>query len=319
VANHTAWDHPWTVTHPERFTVGPDGGFIPPNPGWADVIDLHFDDPGTRAAMTEAMEYWVREFDIDGYRCDVADDVPHDFWESSIEAIRTIRPVFMLAEADAPSLHGVGFEASYGWGLGGTLMRIAKGEAEAAAVRRHVERDAAKLEGTPGAFRMHFTTNHDWNSWEGTAIERLGPMWEAATVLTFTLPGMPLIYSGQEAGLDTMLEFFEKDEIAWREHPARALYTKLTRLKREQSALRHGADAGAIEFLDAGDPKRIVAFRRIARESEVVVFANLSSIRAQIVAPAQLRARAWVDLDGQAAALPESLGAWEWRILWRKP
>jgi glycosidase len=283
------------------------------------VIDLHFDDPGTRAAMTEAMEYWVREFDIDGYRCDVADDVPDDFWKSSIEAIRAIRPQFMLAEADAPGLHRVGFDASYGWGLGGSMLRIARGEAPASAIRRHVERDAAALAGAPGAFRMHFTTNHDWNSWEGTAIERFGPMWEAATVLTFTLPGMPLIYSGQEAGLDTMLEFFEKDEIVWREHPARALYTQLIRLKREQAALRHGHGAGAIEFLDAGDPRRILAFRRAANGSEVVVFANLSPDRTPVSAPAHLGTRAWLDPEGKITALPESLGAWEWRILLRKP
>src|SRR5262249_47193883 len=134
----------------------------------------------------------------------------------------------------------------------------------------------------PGAFRMYFTCNHDWNSWEGTAVDRFGRSWEAATVLTFTVPGMPLIYSGQEAGLDKRLEFFEKDPIAWRDHPAAALYAKLCALKRSEPALWHGPDGGTMEFLRTRANDRVVAFQRTKGDSEVVVIANLSPEAAKL-------------------------------------
>ena len=317
VANHTAWDHVWTHDHPERFTKGPDGGFVPPNPDWADVIDLDFDDPGTRIAMADAMAYWVREFGIDGFRCDVADDVPVDFWAPTIAALRAERPLFMLAEADSPEMHEAGFDATYGWRVSDAIVRITRGEEDAAALRRVIERDARQIGGDGDRFRMVFTTNHDWNSWNGTTAERLGPALDAATVLTFTLPGMPLIYSGQEAGLDKRLEFFEKDQIAWRADPAAALYERLCRLKSAAPALRHGADSGTIEFFDAGDPKRVVAFTRRLGASEVIVAVNLS---AKPVALGGIESRAdspFRDLDGQAANPPDRLVPWGWWVGWR--
>ncbi len=315
VANHASWDNTWTVSHPERFTKGPDGGFVPPNPDWSDVIDLNYDDPGTRAAMREAMEFWVRQFDIDGFRCDVADDVPADFWAPTIEALRAIKPVFMLAEADAAWMYDAGFDATYGWGVADTVGRIVKGEEDAGAVRTVVHADTVKMGGNGDRFRMNFTTNHDWNSWVGTAKERLGPAWEAATVLSFTLPGMPLIYSGQEAGLDKRVEFFEKDVIAWRDDPAAALYAQLCAAKKDEPALRHGADAGAIEFLDVGDVKRVVAFRRLSGDSEVVVAVNLSDAPATLGGGLMRAGVEYANIDGKPSAAPDRLEAWGWTVL----
>lgn len=317
VANHTAWDHIWTADHPERFTKGPDGGFVPPNPDWADVIDLDFDDPSTRTAIADAMMYWVREFGIDGFRCDVADDVPVDFWAPTIAALRAERPLFMLAEADSAEMHECGFDATYGWRVSDAIVRIAKGEADAAGLRRVVERDAREIGGDGDRFRMVFTTNHDWNSWNGTTAERLGPALDAATVLTFTLPGMPLIYSGQEAGLDKRLEFFEKDPIAWRDDPAAALYGKLCRLKSAAPALRHGAGGGAIEFFEAGDPKRVVAFTRRLGSSEVVVAVNLSAEPTTLRGITSQPGAPYLDLDGKTADPPDRLAPWGWWIGWR--
>ena len=318
VANHTAWDHVWTAEAPGRYRPGEGGGFAPPNDDWSDVIQLEFDAPGTGGAMSDAMAYWVTEFGVDGFRADVAELVPEWFWRDAIERLRDERPQFMLAEGGAAWLHGAGFDATYGWGLGDTLLRVASGEADARDVRRHVEEDGAYIgEGAPGAFRMHFTTNHDWNSWNGVALERFGPSWGAATVLTFTLPGIPLIYNGQEAGLSHRLAFFEKDEIVWRPDPAAELYRRLAALKREEPALRHGPDAGALEFLEAGDPARVLAFRRSAPGSEVLVMANLSDQRASVRAPALAPGAAYTDLRGFPAAPPASLGPWEWAVLRR--
>jgi len=318
VPNHTAWDHEWTRTHPERFTKNERGEFTPPNADWTDVIDLNYDEPSTRRAMTDAMLFWIREFGVDGYRADVAEAVPEDYWRSAIAELRAERNLFMLAEGNDAWLHDVGFDATYGWGLGDTLLAIARGEADATAVRDRVERDASELAGHGRhPFRMYFISNHDWNSWNGVAIERFGPMWEAATVLTFTLPGMPLIYAGQEAGLDKQLAFFEKDEVDWRPDPAADLYRRLAHLKRSSPALRHGANAGDIEFIPAGDPTRVVAFRRSSAGDEVVVLANLSAQPADLPHLRHDSGARCLDLFGFPASPPTSLSPWEWTVLRR--
>lgn len=318
VPNHTAWDHEWTRSHPERFTRNDRGEFTPPNDSWTDVIDLNYDEPSTRRAMTEAMFYWLREFRVDGYRADVAEAVPEDFWRDAIAALRAQRPVFMLAEGNDAWLYDAGFDATYGWALGDTLLSIARGESDASAVRALTERDAAELDGHGrDPFRMHFITNHDWNSWNGVAVERLGPMWEAATVLTFTLPGMPLIYAGQEAGLDKQLAFFEKDQVEWRPHPAADLYRRLAHLKKSNPALRHGSNAGSIEFIPAGDPSRVVAFRRLSGADEVVVLANLSPSPAPLEQLDLDPDARYLDLHGFPARPPGALDPWEWAVLAR--
>ncbi|MEM7683088.1 MAG: alpha-amylase family glycosyl hydrolase, partial [Planctomycetota bacterium] len=191
VANHTAWDHVWTKTHPEFFTQGPDGGFIPPNAEWTDVIDLNYDAPGMPEAMLDAMRYWVVEFEIDGYRCDVAELVPDAFWSDAIAQLRKERNLFMLAEGHEARLHRVGFDATYGWSYWGPLLAIRNGEAGPEALWEHLTKEQAGLPN--GAYRMLMTSNHDENSWNDTAVDRWGPMLDAATVLSFTLPGMPLI------------------------------------------------------------------------------------------------------------------------------
>ncbi|MEM1330404.1 MAG: alpha-amylase family glycosyl hydrolase [Planctomycetota bacterium] len=294
VANHTAWDHPWTESNPEWFTKGEDGGFVPPVEAWSDVIDLNYNDPALRVEMLDALLYWVREFGVDGYRCDVAELVPQEFWEDAIGAIRAERssvaehdaahrrPVFMLAEGAESWLHEAGFDATYGWGLFAPLQSVRDGKARAGAIWDYLERERREL--PRGAFRMLMTSNHDENSWNNTALERWGPMLDAATVLTFTLPGMPLIYTGQEVANETRLEFFDKDEVDWGDepaaHPASRLYAELIALKRRHPALRHGPGAPRPERLDVsvvtpGVPQDAVfAFRREMLGRSVVVAVN---------------------------------------------
>ncbi|QDU68335.1 alpha-amylase family glycosyl hydrolase [Engelhardtia mirabilis] len=317
VANHTAWDHVWTRSHPERFRAGPEGGFVPPNPDWTDVIGLDYDEPSTRRAMTDAMLHWVRACRIDGFRCDVAELVPADFWRAAIAELRAERPQFMLAEGEREWLYEAGFDATYGWNFAASIEAAAAG-GRAAVVRDHVERDRARLaEAGVGAFRMHFTTNHDWNSWETLAVDRFGPAWELATVLTFTLPGMPLIYSGQEAGLDQRLDFFEKDLITWRADPAADLYRRLCALKRSEPALGHGAGEGTLEFIELEGARAVLAFRRSSGSSEVLVLVNFSADRSPIDASATPEGSHYVDLHGFPAGVPKWLDAWEAVVLRR--
>ncbi|GJM19530.1 MAG: hypothetical protein DHS20C14_17430 [Phycisphaeraceae bacterium] len=315
VANHTSHDHVWIDAHPHRYHRDDDGNFTLPVPDWTDTYGLNYADPTTRAGMRDAMARWIREFGIDGYRCDVAAMVPRDFWEEVIPQLRAIKPIFMLAEAEESWLHEAGFDATYAWPLGNALIDMVAGKKSAGDVRAIVHEDAG-IVGSDG-LRMHFTTNHDWNSWEGVASDRFGPALDAATVLTFTLPGMPLIYSGQEAGLDKAIEFFDKDEIAWRDHHHAELFRQLIALKRTEPALRHGPGAGAIEFLDTGDTPGLIAFRRTLGESEITVFANLSGERAAIPGGAIPGGEGLIDHAGAPASAPASLDAWGWTVLRR--
>lgn len=277
VANHTGWDHEW-LGNPGWYTTDEAGNVVqPPGTNWSDVADLNFDNSEMRAAMLDAMTYWVEEFDIDGFRCDYAGGVPADFWEEARKQLEQIKPVFMLAEDDQQiKLLSYAFNANYGWQFYNLMNSIAKGQGQnhAEQVLRYGERLAT---GYPsGTYPLHFTSNHDENSWTGTEFERLGEAVEPMAVLTFTMPGMPLIYSGQEAGLNKRLQFFEKDEIVWDDLGMQAFYKKLTELKHIHPALWNGDAGGSFERLDTGgDP--VLAFAREKGNSKVIVVANLSS------------------------------------------
>ncbi|GAB4549291.1 MAG: alpha-amylase family glycosyl hydrolase [Phycisphaerales bacterium] len=313
VANHTGWDHVWTETNPEYYRQNEAGEFITPNGDWLDVIQLDMEREDTRKAMKEAMLYWVREHDVDGFRCDVAELVPADFWRDAISDLREERDVFMLAEGAAAWLYDCGFDATYGWGLGDACLRVVNDGRPAFEVMDSLRDATAQRRHPRRPFRMHFTTNHDWNSWNGTAVERLGEAWEAATVLTFMAPGMPLIYSGQEAGLDAQLAFFEKDAIAWREHPARELYTRLARFKERVPALDAGDPSSVLRPLIVHEPDRLIAFERRIRGSRVLVFVNLSDRPVSVLDPPSVDI--YRDLDGEPAEYPTALPAWGWVVL----
>ncbi len=313
VANHTSWDHEWTRTHPERYRLNSNGAFTTPNGDWLDVIQLDMNNPDTRAAMKEAMLYWVREHDIDGYRCDVAEHVPNEFWRDAIGALRAEKPVFMLAEGGANWLFDGGFDATYGWGLGDACFRVVQEGRQAAIVMNYSRELAVFRRHIRNPFRMHFTSNHDWNSWNGTAVERLGDAWEGATVLSFMAPGMPLIYGGQEAGLDKQLEFFEKDEIEWRDHPAAELYRRLAAFKDRVHALDAGDPHAGMRAVPVSNPDRTVVFHRINGDSRVVVMVNLSPFETPIARPRTVDR--YRDIDGNTAEYPDALGPWEWVVL----
>jgi len=271
VANHSAWDNLLTVSHPDWYMRNSQGEFFPPVPDWSDVIDLNYNSPGLRDYMAGAMAYWVREMDIDGFRCDVAAMVPLDFWERVRVELEQIKPVFMLAEAEGPEYHHRAFDMTYAWGLHHLLNEIAAGHRTAGDLDRYLEAERQRY--PAGAYRMNFTSNHDENSWNGTVFERLGESAEIMAVLTAVLEGMPLIYSGQEAGLDHRLEFFEKDLIVWRDHPFAELYTRLLHLKKESRALWNGSCGGRVERVATSDDEAVyVCLRRQADDRLLAVF-----------------------------------------------
>ena len=231
VANHTAWDHPWTRGHRDWYKLDERGQIFPVtfNAGtpqveyWTDVVALDYRQRPLWDAMVDAMAFWVRECDLDGFRCDVAGLVPTPFWNHARAALERVKPLFLLAEWSEPELHDA-FDMTYGWDLTEVLQKIAAGQADADALRAWVRAPGGGKAFPAHAYRMRFTSNHDHNSWHGHDGELWGPAFEAMAVLAATLPGMPLVYSGQEAGLAKRLAFFEKDTIDFSRLPREAFY-----------------------------------------------------------------------------------------------
>jgi glycosidase len=272
VANHSSWDNPWITEHPEWYTKDSLGNMVSPF-DWSDVADLNFDDPGLRAAMLDAMKFWVAETDIDGYRCDVAGMVPVDFWDSARPELNKIKPVFMLAEAEEPQLHTRAFDMSYGWELHHIMNSIAKGEKNANALETYYNKQDTLY--PADAYRMLFTSNHDENSWQGTEFERMGEASVCMAALTATLPGMPLVYSGQETAFNKRLRFFDKDTIEWKDYRLEPFYRKLFALKHAYQPLWNGTWGGKMERVNTSADSLVFAFIRKREGDKLFVVANL--------------------------------------------
>lgn len=275
VANHSSWDNVWLDEHEDYYEKDKDGNFVSPF-DWTDVISFNYDNPQMRAAMIDALKYWLNETDIDGYRCDVAGMVPVDFWEDARAQMEQIKPVFMLAEdEDQFPLMNKAFDMNYAWKLMHLNNDIVKGEKHAKDYWDYVLWSGTNF--PEDSYRMNFLTNHDENSWNGTVEERYGEGAKAFAVLCWTTPGMPLIYSGQEAGLNKRLKFFEKDTIDFSNLVYEDFYTKLNNLKANNKALLAGKEGGMLVQLSENQNPDVIAFKREKDGDKVVVVLNLSN------------------------------------------
>ncbi|HOX76953.1 MAG TPA: alpha-amylase family glycosyl hydrolase [Bacteroidales bacterium] len=273
VANHTAWDHAWMEEHPEYYTKDSLGKIVSPF-DWSDVADLNFDAPGLQDAMIDALKYWVKEADIDGYRCDVAGMVPVEFWDKARAELDAVKPVFMLAEAEEPQHHIRAFNMSYAWELHHILNDIANGKKNANAIEAfYIKNDTLYPR---DAYRMLFTSNHDENSWQGTEFERMGPASVCMAVLTATLPGMPLVYSGQESAFNKRLRFFEKDTIDWKDYRLEPFYRKLFALKHAYQPLWNGNWGGKLQRIGTTADSSVFVFMREKEGDRVLILTNLT-------------------------------------------
>ncbi len=315
VANHTAWDHPWASNHPDYYVRDAKGAFVPPVADWQDVIKLDYSNKALRAEMTAAMEYWVKEFDIDGYRCDVAGMVPVDYWNEARAALDKIKPVFMLAEAFEPALHEKAFDMTYGWQYKDLWGDIAKGKKTARDLDAYLAGEEAGYH--PDAYRMLHITNHDLNSWEGTEFERLGDGVDAFLVLSAVMKGMPLMYSGQEAGNNKALHFFERQPIQWQPHRFKAMYSALFNLKKTNHALWNGNAGGPMQRL--GKDANVFAFARSKDKNVVVGVFNLSNAKQSFTLTDGALAGSYKDgITGKPATLQAGetieLKPWEYHV-----
>ncbi len=283
VPNHTGWDHVWIKEHPEFYTKNAKGEIIDPiNPetgkswGWSDVADLNYDNKELRKEMTSDMLHWIKNENIDGFRCDVAGNVPLDFWQQAIPQLRREKNIFMLAEAWEPELLKDGlFDMAYGWEAHHTMNRIAQGKNTVKEWDAYIKKVNKDYEADD--ILMNFVDNHDENSWNGTIKGRLGKGEEAMTALSYVMPGMPLIYSGNEYGLNHSLKFFEKDSIPKTKGKDWELRAKLGKLKAENPALNGGKNKAKYSRIKTDDETNILAFIREKNGKKVVYIANFSN------------------------------------------
>lgn len=281
VPNHTGWDHVWVKEHPDWYTTvnGKMTTPIDPKTGkatdWTDVVDLNYNNPEMRKGMIDAMKFWLKECDIDGYRCDVAGFVPDDFWAQVRPELDKIKTVFMLAEwEDDPDQFKTCFNANYGWAMFSMMKAIAQGDLPATSL--DTLRASNQKRFPRWYYQMIFTQNHDENTHHGTLAETFGPSADAFIVLSSTLEGMPLIYNGMESNLNRRLAFFEKDPIKWGTYEKSHFFKTLLTLKHRNRALWNGLAGGNAEKISTDHDEKIYAFSRQRDNDRVVVLINMS-------------------------------------------
>jgi glycosidase len=312
VPNHTSPDNRWINSHPDFYRKDSTGKPLIPN-GWTDTRKLNYDNQALRDSMTAAMVFWVKTTGIDGFRCDVAGDVPDDFWQTAIGTLRKIKPLFMLAEADKPSLHRVGFDATYPWSVMDIAYGIYSGKTkpyQLDSVIRHNDSLFPRQ-----ALRMYFTTNHDENSWNGTEYERFGEASAAFAVWAFTMDkSIPLIYSGQEEPNKKRLKFFVRDSIRWSGYRLQPFYKVLTRLKSSTPALALDAS-----FRMLGNNPNLYAYLRMKDGRKLLVLLNLSAAPVKAaIDDKEIGGQAVEVFSGKPVVLhpgqPIDLPAWGYRV-----
>jgi glycosidase len=293
VPNHTSWDHTWLTDHPEYYMTDSAAAWVGKQLGvdakyynksgtgnlvyeadWNDIALLNLYHEGARSAMVDAMKFWVTETGIDGFRADHAGhEIPLFFWEEATNALNPIKDLFWLAEWDEARMH-TQFHATYEWSLLHLTEDVAKGHRTAEDLHNHILRDVA-LFGRQ-ALRLNMINNHDENAWAGTVKERYGDSERAMAVFSFVAYGVPVLYSGQEVGLNKRLRFFEKDTITW-DDPEQLFpfYKKLNELKANNPALWSGEYGGMPQKVEDGNV-HVFSQRRRVEGNEVLTIINMS-------------------------------------------
>ena len=333
VPNHTGCDNVWVTEHPEYYALNEEGKMFGPF-DWTDTYKLDYSKAETRQAMTDAMLFWLKDVNIDGFRCDVAGEVPTDFWNEVRPKLDAAKEggVFMLAEASKPELQKDGFNMGYNWPMKDLFRDIAATagqytykkdatfpETHAVAIDSLLAQQAKEY--PRDTYLMNMITNHDLNSWDGSEFKRFGKLTNAFAVLSYTLPGMPLIYTGQETGMDRELEFFKKDTAPEFEprNEYFTFYQKLNELKHTQPALKAGEEGGKMVRY-ATESKDVYVFSRTVDEKTVLVAVNLGNGAAEVKFTGEAP-----EMDnlvnyftGEVAVMPEKLAQGEYLVFINK-
>jgi alpha-amylase len=306
----------WTQTNPEFFKRDAEHKFYDTH-GWHDVIDLNYYDHNMRNRMIDAMGFWVKQCDIDGFRCDMCHLVPLDFWLQARTELDRIKPLFWLGETqDVPYLKV--FDCLYGWRWMSATQKFYRQEANLGDLKNtlnHYEQELPK-----GTFPMLFTSNHDENTWNGTEYEKYGDMVKPLAVFNCTWNAIPLLYTAQELPLHKRLPFFDKDEINWNGTPQlHDFYKPLLQLHKQHPALIAG-DLAKPQLINTNDNDHILAFTRKRADKEVLVIINFSTTEVTVQLPADTVQGKFTNLFTQQAVTVNAsfipvLKAWEYLVL----
>lgn len=316
VANHTAWDHPWIKAHPDWYTRDASGKILPPHPEWLDVADLNYTNPALRKEMTDIMVWWVKEVGIDGYRADTGAMLPMDFWAESLAAVKASvagdRQILLLAEGDDPRLPASGFHMNYAWPGYWFLKQVWDGEKTAL---EYGETALNEWMNTGGAPLMRFTTNHDETSWDNPPPLRFGSLEgsRAAAVAAFLMPGIPLVYQGQELGLAVKEDLFSKHTYDWSQgKDSQDFYRSLLKLWTSSKAFK----TGALDLQDSGSDQ-VLTFAREDGGKRYVVAVNAGKESQTLPLPLVWRDKTYRDVfTGKSWAGTElELGPFGFKVL----
>ncbi len=276
VANHTAWDNPLITEHPDWYTHDSTGAIVSPNPSWKDVADLNYENAALRAYMIDTSLYWVDTFGIDGYRCDASVMVPDDFWKSWREALKTKHPdLLLLSESDPFTLYKAGFEVAYDWTTHQKFLLALKSTALASDLLDFIASEQGQ-DSIP-VWRLRYLENHDQERIAKAA--RTPEQRELAAAFLLTLPGLPLIYAGQEIGADQLPSLFDWTKVNWSigDEKLRETYLELIRLRKGSPALKEGT----FEELKV-EQVGVFAYERRAAGQRVVVALNFKETPADV-------------------------------------
>jgi len=275
VADHTGNDHPWLMEHPEFYVKDANNQVLHPH-GWSDVSQLNYDVPELWDYMIDVLQFWVRECDLDGFRCDMAHLVTLDFWIQAKKRLSKLKEnLFWLGECEEPEYHKV-FDATYTW-------RWMHASEEFYHQRMNLQSLITVLyksvsEFPCNAFRVYFTSNHDENSWNGTEYEKYGDAAQLFAVFSITWNGIPMIYSGQELPNKKRLKFFDKDQIDWNgSFELHTFYKTLLTLKSNNKSLRAGDHNVLTQIISHPEDHKVFAYLRKHKSDQVLVILNCSS------------------------------------------
>lgn len=311
VANHTAWDNEWMVNK-DWYTQDASGNVThPPGTNWLDVADLNFSSTEMRLAMIDAMKYWILEANVDGFRCDYADGVPFDFWKQALDSLKAIpnRNLVLLAEGARADHFDAGFDLNYGWNFYGGLKNVFNGQS---ANRLWNINNEEYNNVAAGKHILRFSTNHDESAWDNTPMVLFngkdGAI--AASVISFYMGGVPLLYTGQEVGRLNPLPFFSNSPINWNANPDMLQeYQDLLALYSQSPSLRKGS---ITNYPDVD----IVAFTKTLANEEFLILVNVRDITVNYSLPSALQNSQWTDaLSGNTINLATTLALANYQYL----
>ncbi len=293
VPNHTSFDHPWIMAHPDWYLRDAAGNILsPPNTNYTDVAQLDFSNQAMRQASIAAMKAWVYTANVDGFRCDYADTQPADFWQQATDTLRRIstHKLLLLDEGTRSSNFTSGFDYNFGFGFYDKLKSVYGKGAAATTLDALNTSEYAGASTTQQVVR--YTTNHDVNSTDGTPVALYGGHAGAmsAFVVASCYKGVPFVYNGQEAGMTAPITFpFTTIKVQWGvRHDIKRAFNQLLTARAASPALQHGTPTS----YSTAD---VCAFTKTFGSDQALVLANVRSTAVQYPVPAALANSTWTN------------------------